>query len=366
MIIVSNFYKKYKYHLLAWVLFIGYEVGITGFFLGYFSSPSNYILHYSLNILTFYFHAHVILGYISSLKGRLIQLVIPFVILIEITLYVVVAFYLEQFFTVVLHINVLGNNKLDATHISKSIWRSLYFIGISTGYYFVLRTQHRKLQYEELKQEELQRIIHQKEMANQLMIMQNAYLKAQINPHFLINTLSYIYNETRKLAPKASDAILSLSEIMQYSLSTENPNGTAILGNEIKLIENFVYLNQQKQVDGINLVISYDEDCQSILFVPLILMTLIENMLKHGVLDSPKVQAILDIRCKEGSLIIQTKNLQLTNSRLPSHGIGLKNIKERLILFYGDNATFDYQLDSQNLFSTRIEVGIESVRHNHL
>ncbi|MGY0039290.1 histidine kinase [Pedobacter sp. NJ-S-72] len=207
-----------------------------------------------------------------------------------------------------------------------------------------------------MEQQELRNLIQEKEARNELVLTQNAFLRSQINPDFLLDTLDYLYNETLESEPIAAESILSLSNIMQYALSKEASTGSVKLEKEICLIENFLLLHQARQVHQAQLKLSYDKDCLSMEFIPLVLMTLTENILKHGQLDDPNKPAEIKITCENSILRIETTNQQAINSNLPSHGIGLKNIKERLFVAYGSRVFFNYHLDSKSYFHTSIQI----------
>lgn len=348
--------KKYWYHLVVWSIFIIYEVLIAGVLSGYFSSVPNYMLHYSLNILLFYGHAFLLSKILKDNKIKLVKFILPVVIIAEIAIYIACVYSLEILFTEYLHIVVLTNTAFSKAYVMRNIWRSLYFVGFSTGYYLLLRNQYRKQQMEEMERQKLLSIIQQEEVKNELMRTQNAYLKSQINPHFLINTLSHLYNETRKLAPKAAEGIISLSDMMQYALSKEVSTGKMRMQDEVRLVENYLYLYQARQVHPAELTLEYDDDCLKLTFIPLVLMTLIENMLKHGKLDDPEYPAIISITYANGILHIHTSNLKSLNVKAPGHGIGLKNITERLIQTYGEDMSFEYALDERKYFNTHIRL----------
>lgn len=283
-------------------------------------------------------------------------LALPFVILIEIFIYILIVYLFEFFFTEHLQIIVSKHHDLDKTFVTGALFRTLYLIGFSSGYYFLLHSLVRKEQIDSMEKKILRDQILQGEVKNELSLSQNAHLKAQINPHFLLNTLSYLYNETYKLAPKAAKAILSLSEIMQYALSRDVSGGFTEIGNEIKHIENFLSLYKVKKMHPVSLELEYDTDCLRVKFIPLVLLTLMENMLKHGDLDNNSINAYIKIDYEDSILQIRTRNLQSFEKHYDTHGIGLKNTRERLANSYGEKATFEYYLDTERIFHTKISV----------
>ncbi|QNK62933.1 histidine kinase [Pedobacter sp. PAMC26386] len=221
-----------------------------------------------------------------------------------------------------------------------------------------MRTRRQSLIIDNLEQEELEDIIQENKIKNELILKQNAFLKSQINPDFLINVLKYLYHETLESAPKAAESILSLSDIMHYALGKEASSGYVKLENEINLIERFLSLHQAKQVNQSYLKFSYNHESLSVPFIPLIMMTLIENMLKHGQLHDPMKPAEIKINYENSILSIITSNQESTGTKSLGHNIGLKNIKDRLLLAYGTRASFNYHLDAKRYFHTCIQVQI--------
>jgi len=146
--------------------------------------------------------------------------------------------------------------------------------------------------------------------------------------------------------------------MMQYALSKEVAAGMMRLHDEIKLVENYLHLHQARQVHPAVLALEYDEECQKLNFIPLVLMTLVENMLKHGKLDQADHPAVIRITFENEVLHIYTSNLKSVNPKAIGHGMGLKNIKDRLIQSYGDHVTFEYTSDERKYFNTDIFINM--------
>lgn len=354
--LLFNFVKQYKYHFLVWGIYNVYEIAITGPLNGSFIPIGYYFYYCTLHMSFFYFHANILLKYALEGKRKFTPFGIVILVFIELILFIAIKYGGQILIIKYVQHNVLKNDHLSLALLTPMLYRSLYFMGYSTGYYFLMRTRRRTYLVEEMKQQELKDMIQEKEIMDELIATQNAFLKSQINPEFLINTLEYLYQETHKTAPKAAENIVSLSAIMQYALSEEALTVFVKLEKEIELIENFLLLHQAKQVCQAQLKLSYTKEVLSISFIPLILMTLTENILKHGKLDDPDKAAELKITCENSILRIETTNKKSNNSNIPSHGIGLKNIKDRLSMTYGETASFEYYLDSKGYFYTIIEV----------
>lgn len=354
--ILFVFFNKYKYHFLVWGIFIAYEVimqQLTGMRQ---SNIKELIIAYFTGAVVFYFHAHVLLKYTLNTKNKLLKYSLPLLILLEITCYIVIRYLIDKHiysYTGPPHFE--SNNSLRI-YLASKVWRCIYFIGNSTVYYFLVRDLLQKQQIEKMKRRELKAILLEKEIKNELILTQNALLRAQINPHFLINTLSYLYNETRKIAPNVANSILSLSDIMQYALSKEISSEYVKLENEIKLVESFLILHQVKQVQKIHLNLSYNKEVLAIPFIPLILMSLTEKIVKHGQFNDPMAPAEIKVIYKNSSLHIETSNLEGIENPILESDSDLKNIRNRLHMAYGEKAAFHFRLDSKNYFHTCIQL----------
>ena len=290
-------------------------------------------------------------------SNKVIKYSLVFLILIELLLFNGIRYICLAIFKKIIDPSApLEGYSLDILTLTILASRALYFIGYSTAYYFLVSNRCQQQLLDEMEKQELENIIKEKEIKNELILTQNAFLRAQINPDFLIKVLNHLYNETNSAAPKAAESILSLSAIMKYALSKEASSGNVLLADEIKLIETFLHLHQARQVHRAELKLSYNASCLPIKFIPLILMTLTENILKHGKLADPQPPAEIKINYENSILRIETSNHESTNSKIPSHGIGLKNIRERLFLAYGERATFNHKLDSKRYFHTSLVV----------
>jgi hypothetical protein len=113
------------------------------------------------------------------------------------------------------------------------------------------------------------------------------FLKAQINPHFLHNTLNFLYAKSLPYSPELSEGILTLSEIMRYALSEGNAkDGKAPLKDEIEHVRNVIKINQLRFSNKLNVRFDVEGVVNGAEIIPFILITLVENAFKHGDLKS--------------------------------------------------------------------------------
>lgn len=166
-------------------------------------------------------------------------------------------------------------------------------------------------------------------------------LKHQINPHFLFNSLSFIYAKVIRLDKETADSILILANIMRYALGkSAGGDGTVNIMDELEHMKNVIEINQRRHNHKLN--IQYDEqiDDQSISILPLVLITLVENAFKHGDLYDPTHSLRIKINTSVNELSFDISNKKGKGLKELSNGIGLHNIRQQLSLTYGNRSEF--------------------------
>jgi two-component system LytT family sensor kinase len=165
-------------------------------------------------------------------------------------------------------------------------------------------------------------------------------LRAQINPHFLFNSLNSMSSLTLTDPMKAREMILKLSDFMRYSLSSHNEQPVT-LQNEMESLR--LYLEIEKVRFGERLIIEEDiqPDCLTALLPGMLLQPLYENAVKHGVYESTETVVIRTSAHKENGLVVISVSNNIDPESVVTRkgaGIGLINVRSRLELFYGEKA----------------------------
>ena len=180
-------------------------------------------------------------------------------------------------------------------------------------------------------------------------IAELSFLKAQINPHFLFNTMNNIYTLALTKDDHTADSIMRLSKIMRYV--TEDLTGNfAPLQREIDCITSYIELQRLRtgSLTVVNFEVDGDTDGKQI--APLLLMTFIENVFKYGV--SKHVGSTIEIKLtiQETTLSFYCKNriFGLNNSEHNSTGIGIKNTRKRLEHLYAGKYLLNISSDNQD------------------
>jgi len=352
---ILSWIKTNCFHLLAWCFFMVYEslaifmaTGISGHIL-------NYILHYALNIALFYFHAQLILP--ASFKRPVHRLwLVPVSIIFELCLYLLLSYFIDLTLAYFTSVNSTNEVLFDQHFFFGSIWRAIYFIGFSSGYYFLKNYYRERRTTEMLQKQALEQIIREKQMTIDLAQAKNAYLRAQINPHFLFNTLNFIYNQVRTSSAVGANAILLLSNIMRHAIEQNESSGLKPIEGEIQQTRNLIALWQIRQRAPTFIEFDADEITEQFSFIPLVLLTLTENIFKHGDLTKCDHPAKISITFRKGLFRIATHNLVREESNAMGLQSGLQNIKQRLNYAFGETALLKYGREPSSHFKVIVEV----------
>jgi len=211
-------------------------------------------------------------------------------------------------------------------------WENTLYVTVGCVVVFILSFVFRiALAYFVLKRQAQQ-------MQEQKSLVELSLLKSQVQPHFLFNTLNNIYYEAFREAPRTALLIGRLSEIMRYFVD-ESPKEKVALATEIQFLENYIALEKIRIRHGVE-VNFIKEGAADPLIPPMLLMTFVENIFKHGIDRSGANNKIcLSLAIKDDHLTFQTENeLPETPVVTAAQGFGLKNLQKRLTLLYGSRA----------------------------
>lgn len=185
-----------------------------------------------------------------------------------------------------------------------------------------------------------------------------SYLKAQINPHFLFNTLNSIYSLAIMKHEKTADAVVKLSEMMRYVLNDGNTN-FVLLEKELHYITNYIELQKMRLTPNVKLSYLQEGIAQDKKIAPLVLIPFIENAFKHGVNSEEDSDIEIKITITDTTLHLLVKNncVTINNNTLNKSGLGIENTKQRLQLLYPENHTLKIsKLD--NYFIVNLDLNI--------
>jgi len=182
-------------------------------------------------------------------------------------------------------------------------------------------------------------------------------LKAQLNPHFLFNTLNNIYALSLSNSPVTSGAIAHLSEMLDYILYQCNARYVPVSG-EITLLKNYISLEKLRYDERLRVDFRFDQQ-QDILIAPLILLSLVENAFKHGAgndTGSPVID--IELAAGTGHFDFKVSNTYYPNLEVRhASSIGLPNLTRQLELIYPGKHTLQIS-PNNNLFMVELQLDL--------
>lgn len=361
---ISSWFKRSWIHILVWSLFIAYEILVIWGIQGKFSTPLNYAAHYFILIGWFYVAAEYVypwsLKYLKSAFWK-----VPLALVMLFVLFLLGNYTVDY---ILVHYNFLPIKvvpDLNAVYAFKILYRWVYLFGISVAYYFMMNFIKQKTISNELEQQKLHLIIEDERTKRALSKAHNDFLKAQINPHFLFNTLDFVYHNVSAQSPEAGEAVITLSEMMRYAVDSSEQGDFILLADEMEQVEKLVYLYQLRKNMELNIVLDFAPEASRLKFIPLVLMTLVENIFKHGHVADRETGVVVYAAVEDGKLVLETLNALNLGSKGYSTHSGLKNITERLKFAYGKQVQSRFEAEG-NLFRARITVPLELIEHQQL
>ena len=219
------------------------------------------------------------------------------------------------------------------------MWNCIYFM-----YHYVQKS--RKQQLDTLQ---LEKLVKELELKT---------IKAHINPHFIFNALNSIRALIEENPGRARTAVTELSNILRSSLKADKGE-TISFKDELRIVKDYLALENMRFEDRLQVVYDVDDFTLEKQVPPMMLQTLVENAIKHGISKQVKggvVKIISDIRNSYHELIVQ--NTGYLNGGAHSGGFGLSSTQDRLNLLYGDKAKFEIRQIDPSLVEARVLIPV--------
>lgn len=222
-------------------------------------------------------------------------------------------------------------------------WNAFYFM-----YHFV-----RKSRKQELDTIKLEAFVKELELKT---------IKAHINPHFIFNALNGIRALIDEDPARARKAVTELSNILRSSLSFEKAE-TVPFGDELTIVKDYLALENMRFEDRLKVEFQIDERTLTEPVPPMMLQTLVENAIKHGISRQMKggiVKIVSDYKANYHELIVQ--NTGVLNRFSSSRGFGVASTKDRLTLLYGEQAKFEIRQLAPTMVEARVLIPVSEER----
>jgi len=188
--------------------------------------------------------------------------------------------------------------------------------------------------------------------------MELTYLKEQVNPHFLFNSLNSIYSLSRQQSPETPDVVMQLSELMRYQLESSKKD-TVLLKEEFEFIENYLLLEEKRLSKRCTIEFTIEGEVSGLKIAPMLLIPFVENAIKHGA-QSTNEQSTISVSAtvKNTTLHFRIQNskprMDATSKR---QGLGLENVSRRLNLLYPNSHSLEID-DMEKVYRVNLSIDL--------
>lgn len=321
---VDDLFTKHRWtiHVFFWLMILGVYVIFFG------QKNSNYLqTFFFVGLLmpvtigtTYFLNYYLVPRYL--MKGKYFFFILYFIYTLIASLYVEMMIVLTTFF-------ILAESKLQ--NMSPASFNILFLL-VALLMVVFLSLAVKMLLFWRKSREDYQKLMTEK-VETEL-----KFLKAQLHPHFLFNTLNNLYCLALEKSDKTPNAILALSELLDYVLHRTKSN-FVLLEEELQQVENYIALEALRYEDRLTININI-EKIEGRKIAPMVLITLMENAFKHGVMKTNNKGWIeLSLTSTDECINIRIKNsIGFSKTAKSVSGIGLQNLKSQINHIYQDKA----------------------------
>lgn len=206
-------------------------------------------------------------------------------------------------------------------------------------------------------------IKRRRDIEQQSLKQELSYLKYQVNPHFLMNTLNNIHALVDIEPEKSKTAIVKLSQLLRYMLYDGSKNSIT-LDRGITFLRNYIDLMRLRYDDRVDIRFDTPSPTPNVNVLPLLVITFVENAFKHGVSYAEPSFVHISIDVKNNNLVFKCSNSMHHNESRAGEehgGFGLPNVAKRMELIFGDNYTLDIK-DNDNTFAVMLSFPLEPIK----
>lgn len=335
-----NLAQKIFLHSIVWLailiflVFVGVRNG------NYYQAIIIFVCFGIFNIAIFYLnYLYILPKYLPKRKYWVCTFYIVFLVLLSALLKYGFAYLFKEMILVSRDGNISFNQ--------------YYISAVLTGVFFVFFSTAFKFSVDWFLNEKVR-----KNLESEKLIAELAFLRSQINPHFLFNSLNNIYSLAYQKSDKAPEAIMKLSEIMRYMLQESNEPRVK-LAREIRYLQNYIELQKLRFKGPAYIELSIDGEYSEEMIAPLILISFVENAFKHGTASDPENPIKINIHIHQNKLHFDIWNKKTLLNKDESSGIGLSNVKRRLDLLYTDKYHLEISEDMETYYC-KLSLNIQS------
>ncbi|MFT4760532.1 MAG: two-component system LytT family sensor kinase [Paraglaciecola sp.] len=334
--------KRWVYHSFFWSVLLVFltVIEVMGSHFGFFFIFSNNLIRLFIFALIVYFNLFYLIPNYLTKKEFLRYLAL-------LALSVIIITPLESF---ILYLKFWDMPEAQATLVQDLNWSFIpnFFVAGSATIFKIITDWVRHLR-------------EKQELETQTMQSELRFLKSQINPHFLFNTLNNLYALTLKKSEKAPEIVIKLSEMMRYMLYECNEK-QVLLSKEVHYLRNYLDLEALRQGKGVEINFNVQGHISNQTIAPLMFIPFLENSFKHGVnhtISKGFVNIFLNVEDNQVHLFIENSKPETLPkpSRRKSGGIGLVNVRRRLQLMYFEKYELNIE-NTPNTYSVNLELDL--------
>lgn len=186
-------------------------------------------------------------------------------------------------------------------------------------------------------------------------------LMAQVQPHFMFNTLNNIYSQAQEESPKSAKMIMELAQILRYILN-EGKKDRVPLENELEMVVDYINLEKIRYDDKLDLHYSLPKSVKDFSIAPLLLLPLVENSFKHGaskMINKPWINIKAELHNQVFSITLMNGKREVMVSYQNRKGTGIDNVRRRLELLYPNRHTFEIK-DEPDVYIVNLKIDLDN------
>lgn len=345
--------KRYWLHIMFWLVYLFQDTLLHFTWMGPYLSevPQNLQVIMAIKTALITLPPKLILVYYLLYVGgkKLVEKRIRITTVLEITL--VICFCLALFrvifyFYVNPHVYHVAMNKQPLFNL-RSTLISFLELGFIAGLAIAFKSLRTQLQGKE----------REKNLMKEKLETELKFLRNQMNPHFLMNTLNNIYALARKKSDDTEEVVMKFSELLRFILY-ESSGQSILLSDEIKVIEDYIDLETIRYNNRLSVSFTKEIDNSSYRITPLLLLSFVENAFKHGISESRFESFVhIEMKVSKGNLFFSVKNTNENGGpRASTSNIGLNNVRRQLELTYDQ---YDLAVeDKNNIFKINLAINL--------
>ena len=262
--------------------------------------------------------------------------------------------FMTMAFGFIFYFNLEFQNMPELTKSSSVILVCVVLIVVLTSGIKILSHNYKSLE----KNKSLENKILQAQL--ELKEQELKFLKMQIHPHFLFNSLNTIYGFALKKKEEAPEMILKLSNLLDYILyQVDKP--TVNLQDEINHLEDYISLEEMRFNDTLNVHFKKENINEFLQVAPMLLIPFLENSFKHGKIINGKMHVAIHLYMENDILFFNIENSSESKRKMES-GIGMENIKKRLEMLYPNAHDLNVS-ESENKFKVALKVKVDNFKN---